>query len=183
MYAIKNNLLYPINVGRNIARTSSQTHFVLPSDIELYPSLHIIPQFLTMIARDDPVVKNNQPAVYVLHIYEVEKKEKVPETKRQLQAMLKKRTAVPFHKWVCSSCHQIPGELAWEKEEEVGGQFVYEVLKRSGKVWEPVYIGTNAEPVFDERFTWQGRSDKRIQVRTSVWDLHFKTSHSESKTF
>lgn len=171
MYAIKNNLLYPINVGRNVARRSAETYFVFPCDIELYPSLHIIPQFLEMIARDDPIIKQNQPAVYPLHIYEVEKNQLVPETKRELQVMLKKRTAIPFHKWVCANCHQIPGELAWEWENEVGGQFVYEVAKREGKVWEPVYIGTNAEPVFDERFSWQGRSDKRIQVSLESKDL------------
>ena len=31
-------ILYPVNVARNIARESSATHFVFPSDIELYPS-------------------------------------------------------------------------------------------------------------------------------------------------
>ena len=33
-----NNLTYPINVGRNIARESALTHFVFASDIELYPN-------------------------------------------------------------------------------------------------------------------------------------------------
>ena len=37
-YRSTNNLTYPVNVGRNIARQSATSHFVFPSDIELYPS-------------------------------------------------------------------------------------------------------------------------------------------------
>lgn len=47
-----NNLTYPINVGRNLARQSALTHFVLPSDIELYPSPGLVQDFLDMIRRD-----------------------------------------------------------------------------------------------------------------------------------
>ena len=31
-------LRYPVNVGRNVARQSANTHFVFPSDVELYPT-------------------------------------------------------------------------------------------------------------------------------------------------
>ena len=37
-YRSTNNLTYPVNVGRNIARQTATSHFVFPSDIELYPS-------------------------------------------------------------------------------------------------------------------------------------------------
>ena len=37
-YRSMNNLTYPVNVGRNIARQSATSHFVFASDIELYPS-------------------------------------------------------------------------------------------------------------------------------------------------
>ena len=30
--------------------------------------------------------------------------------------------------------------------------------------WEPIYIGTNEDPSYDERLTWEGRSDKMVQV-------------------
>ena len=48
---------YPINVARNIARESANTHFVFPADIELYPSPGLIPDFLEMIRRNDQVIK------------------------------------------------------------------------------------------------------------------------------
>ncbi len=48
-YKQTKNLLYPINVARNIARESANTYFVFASDIELYPSPNTIPSFLEMI--------------------------------------------------------------------------------------------------------------------------------------
>ena len=48
----KLGLLYPINVARNVAREASNTHFVFPCDVELYPSPDFIPRFLAMIRRE-----------------------------------------------------------------------------------------------------------------------------------
>ena len=52
MYKSLKNLTYPINVGRNIARKAVNTYFVFACDIELYPSLNLIPQFLQMISKN-----------------------------------------------------------------------------------------------------------------------------------
>lgn len=30
--------------------------------------------------------------------------------------------------------------------------------------WEPLYIGTNDEPLYDERLSWEGKSDKMTQA-------------------
>ena len=37
--------------------------------------------------------------------------------------------------------------------------------KRTGKQhsWEPIFIGTNDDPLYDERLTWEGRGDKMSQ--------------------
>jgi beta-1,4-glucuronyltransferase 1 len=40
------SLDYPVNVGRNIAREAANSHFIFPSDIELYPNPGLIPAFL-----------------------------------------------------------------------------------------------------------------------------------------
>lgn len=58
MYKSKHNLTYPVNVGRNVAREASVTHFLLPSDIELYPNPGLVTQFLKMYSKmKDDVVK------------------------------------------------------------------------------------------------------------------------------
>jgi len=48
-----NNLTYPVNVGRNLAKEAALTHYVLASDIELYPNVGLADDFLTMIQKQD----------------------------------------------------------------------------------------------------------------------------------
>lgn len=44
---------------------------------------------------------------------------------------------------------------------------VFHIGKRTGYFvhWEPIYIGTHADPHYDERLSWEGKSDKMTQVR------------------
>lgn len=43
---------------------------------------------------------------------------------------------------------------------------VFHIGKRTGYFvhWEPIYIGTHADPHYDERLSWEGKSDKMTQV-------------------
>jgi beta-1,4-glucuronyltransferase 1 len=50
-YTKSKNLTYPVNVGRNVARDAALTHFILASDIELYPSPNLPEKFLKMVAK------------------------------------------------------------------------------------------------------------------------------------
>lgn len=77
-YKRKNDLLYPVNVARNIARDAALTHFILPSDIELYPSPYLVPKFLNMIARNQkPLNTSTKPRVFPITIFEVDAKVQV----------------------------------------------------------------------------------------------------------
>ncbi|KAJ8734665.1 hypothetical protein PYW08_013915 [Mythimna loreyi] len=165
-YKQQKNLLYPINVGRNIARSSALTHFVLPSDIELYPSPDLPAKFLNMIARNEPPLSTStNPRVFPLTLFEVDKNSVVPWTKTDLQLMLKNRTAITFHKFVCPTCHNIPNGKEWIAAPEAKYMGVFHVGKRQGKQshWEPIFIGTNEEPYYDERLSWEGKQDKMTQ--------------------
>lgn len=48
-FKMQKSLPYPVNIGRNLARDAALTHFVLASDIELYPSRNLIEKFFEMI--------------------------------------------------------------------------------------------------------------------------------------
>ncbi|CAL4066275.1 unnamed protein product, partial [Meganyctiphanes norvegica] len=50
-YRATRSLSYPVNVARNVARTAAPTWFVLPSDVELYPSAGLPENFLEMAHR------------------------------------------------------------------------------------------------------------------------------------
>ena len=38
------------------------------------------------------------------------------------------------------------------------------LIFRSGALrhWEPIFIGTNKDPTYDERLSWEGRADKMV---------------------
>lgn len=165
MYKNQKKLLYPVNVGRNIAREMAQTHYVLPSDIELYPSPNLVGRFLAMIADNDGPLRRPNPKVFPIPVFEVMRNQRVPETKTQLQEMLHNGTALTFHKKLCSGCHNVPKAIEWQNAHETEGLHVFHVGKRIGKFvhWEPIFIGTHADPLYDERLSWEGKSDKMTQ--------------------
>ncbi|XP_022821529.1 beta-1,4-glucuronyltransferase 1-like [Spodoptera litura] len=166
-YKEKMNLLYPVNVGRNIARAAALTHFLLPLDIELYPSPFLVPQFLNMIARNEPPLStSNKPRVFPLSLFEIDKQYSPPQTKLELQGMLKNKTAIPFHKYVCPTCHNIPRGNEWMAKPETPLMEVFYVGKREKKYshWEPIFIGTHADAYYDDRLSWEGKKDKMTQA-------------------
>lgn len=164
-YRTHRKLLYPVNVGRNIARGAAETYYILPSDIELYPSPGIIGDFLEMIRRQDPPLLGKKPKVFSLAIFEVEGHAQVPTSKKELVTMLRNNTAITFHKRVCPGCHNVPKSKEWTEAAQRPGLHVFHIGKRLGNFvhWEPIFIGTNNDPFYDERLSWEGRSDKMTQ--------------------
>ncbi|XP_037824747.1 LOW QUALITY PROTEIN: beta-1,4-glucuronyltransferase 1-like [Lucilia sericata] len=166
MYKTIKNLTYPINVGRNIARKTVNTYFIFACDIELYPSLGLVDKFLEMVVNNPvAILKGDKPKVFVLPVFEVQKNATLPDNKKELKEMLNNSMAVPFHKFVCSNCHLVPKQKEWVKANYSETLVVFTVGKRYDKFrqWEPFYISDNKEPIFDERVTWEGQSNKRIQ--------------------
>lgn len=121
-YKTQKKLLYPVNVGRNIARDAAMTHFILASDIELYPNPGLTRKFLEMIARNDVPLQRKNPKVFPLSIFEVDAVSQVPRDKTELQELLKTGKAIPFHKRVCSSCHGVPKSKEWMAANETEGR-------------------------------------------------------------
>lgn len=90
--------------------------------------------------------------------------------------MLKAGTAIPFHKKLCSVCHNIPKGKEWQQTPETNELHVFHVGKRTGNFahWEPIFIGTNNDPMYEERLSWEGKSDKMTQGYTfCVLDYDF----------
>lgn len=164
-YRHRLGLDYPVNVARNVARLSAATHFVFPSDIELYPSPNLINDFLSMVKRNPKELQRKQPRVFVNSIFEIAANHSLPNNKAELVTLLNSNTVIPFHKTVCPQCHKIPKAIEWPAAEIKPGMNVFYVGKRMKPFqhWEPIYIGTNQEPLYDERLSWEGRSDKMAQ--------------------
>lgn len=119
-YRSHHNLSYYINVPRNIAQDAAVTHFIFPTDIELYPSEGLAMKFLRMIAFDErPLVQNR---VYVVPTFEVTAQSRPPTNKRQLVKMLKNKTAVEFHVSFCKHCAKVPEIERWKKGSDSEGE-------------------------------------------------------------
>lgn len=71
MYKSRMNLTYPINMARNIAKVNTQTHFVFPSDIELYPTRNYINDFFEFVRRNPKYTERGSRNVYVLPVFEI----------------------------------------------------------------------------------------------------------------
>lgn len=119
---------------------------------------------ITRYSRNNNSLAEN--AVFALPLYEIPADQNIPENKTELQNMIRNNTAFIFHKNLCTPCHKVPDSERWEMKPETKGLDVLSSAKRIGKYkyWEPFYIGTNTDPFFDERLTWEGQSNKMTQV-------------------
>lgn len=145
------------------------TNYVLASDIELYPSLDLIPQFMDMIYRNDTEeFGKSTPRIFTLPVFEIESYAEIPNTKYELVKLIQKKQAFSFHRKICNHCHRIPKYTEWLHSNTIQDDqlSVFHVTKRFGKNrrWEPIFIGTNNDPLFDERLSWEGLKDKMTQV-------------------
>lgn len=104
--------------------------------------------------------------MYPLPIFEIYETEVHPKNKVELIQLIQDKKAFPFHENICRVCHAVPGYEEWLKIEDKNELGISRVAKRIGPYehWEPIYIGTNSEPYYDERLSWEGKSDKMTQV-------------------
>lgn len=110
----ESGLTYPVNVARNVAREASYTSHVLVSDVELLPSINMVPSFRQLMKSY--MSPQNPPTrqVFVLPVFEIEARVRsIPSTKEELQILYKEGQAVYFHRWVCSHCQRFPGLEKW----------------------------------------------------------------------
>ena len=91
--------------------------------------------------------------------------------------MLKNGRAIPFHKKVCPGCHTVPKFKEWVMANETKGLHVFHIGKRMGYYlhWEPIFIGTHDDPLYEERLSWEGKSDKMTQVSFLPPPFHAST--------
>lgn len=103
--------------------------------------------------------------VFVLPIFEVEQNQTIPRNKSELIELTQQGMAVWFHYKICPTCHTIPEADKWLNLDDGTEMKVVSMNKRQGQYdhWEPIYIGTNDEPFYDERLSWEGKSDKMTQ--------------------
>lgn len=162
LYRVARELPYPINVGRNIAQETATTYFIFVSDIELFPNPGVVGEFLKMYARLNHTYRRE---VFVLPVFEVLKDVNVPQDKTELQEMLKNKTAVIFHEKICVTCHKVYNHDKWVETPMQPELDIFVTGKRIGdfRYWEPFFISTIYEPLYEDMLHWDGKHDKMAQ--------------------
>lgn len=89
----------------------------------------------------------------------------VPQDKAELHRLMRARLSNWFHFNFCRVCHLIPYSDKWFSNLNETEMNIFASAKRRGmqSSWEPFYIGTNDEPLWDERLGWEGKSNKMQQ--------------------
>ncbi|KAF5285518.1 hypothetical protein FQR65_LT13215 [Abscondita terminalis] len=133
--------------------------------MELYPSENIIKTFLDMVVKQKHLFTPDARNVFVLPIFEVKSNQVAPLNKTTLIEMYHNRTAFKFHEQICNQCHEVPKVFEWLKLPIENNLKPFTFVKRKEKfrIWEPFYIDTNFEPVFEERINWENGEDKMSQ--------------------
>nr|CAH7749853.1 unnamed protein product [Callosobruchus chinensis] len=155
---------YPINVCRNAARSAAITNDVLVSDIQLMPSEGLAKKFMAM--KETYKLADFLDRVYVLPIFEVDSNEEIPRTKKELIRMAREEKAVYFHRFICTHCQKFPNIAAWMVTDPGDTVKPFITVKREVPYnrWEPIYIGTKNEPLYNELLSWEGLQDKMLQM-------------------
>lgn len=78
--------------------------------------------------------------------------------------MIKSKKAVWYHYNVCANCHVVPNSEEWLEDDGFELR-IASTVKRTGDYskWNPIYIGTNADPEYAESLGWEGKSDTNTQ--------------------
>lgn len=104
--------------------------------------------------------------MFVLPIFEIQQDQHIPQNKSELIDLIHQDMAVWFHFKICPTCHTIPNADKWLQLDEDSEMKVMTTTKRQGQFdhWEPIFIGTKDDPPYDERLSWEGKSDKMTQA-------------------
>jgi hypothetical protein len=172
-YRSKRGLPYPINTARNVARTGSSTNHFLTADISFRTSPDLADKFISFVeeskeAEKLEAEKTRSPIVYVVPAFSVDITATIPRTKSDLSESYADGKSVLLDRFSCAHCHKFPGLKKWLKEEgEERENGIFTVASRHHPFhdWEPLFIGNQELPLYDERLYWEG-------LKTRVSLLH-----------
>lgn len=156
--------IFTSNVARNIAREAANTHFILACDIQLYPSVGFVEQFLDMLHLNRSLIvtdPDQTPRVYSIPIFEIDEAERIPRNKFELLSALKRNRA----KSMAGDNNRLENwiNLAANTSDSL---IVFKTTFREDDyvAWEPVFVSDNNEPLFEESVPLEGVYNKRLQV-------------------
>lgn len=171
LFRYTDNVIFPINLARNQARSLAKTKYIMSLDIELYPTPDLSAKFIEFIGRIENRRSENQ--VYLLPLFELDASVvNLPNNKTELYNLHKQGKAIWFHQLyrnrtspigTKNRSFNIKDQDDWFEHESINEQlniFRNQKHPKRSNDWEPFFIGTISEPEFDETMSWEGRKNK-----------------------
>jgi N-acetyllactosaminide beta-1,3-N-acetylglucosaminyltransferase len=89
----------------------------------------------------------------------------MPINKQDLIKLYYRKIILPFNNETCAACSKIPFFQKWLKPSKSRQLAIFATAKREKTFnhWDPVFIGTRRDPIFDERLYW-GQADRTSQA-------------------
>lgn len=111
-------------------------------------------------------------------VLEVALGQEMPRDKEELRSLYDEGLVDWLRSDHCANCLAIPEKFNWMNDIEDTEIKILGTLKRRGELRfsEPTYIGTNAEPLWDERLTVESKFDRSQQAYAMClldYDYHF----------
>uniref|UniRef100_A0A3P9K8D8 Beta-1,4-glucuronyltransferase 1 n=1 Tax=Oryzias latipes TaxID=8090 RepID=A0A3P9K8D8_ORYLA len=152
-YDMNGNVSYPNNLLRNIARSGTESSYILVIDIDMMPSADLHQQFLNLVMKRQPT----SDEVFVLPAFEIRHARKIPANKAELVQLYQVGEVRPFYEELCPRC-QAPTNYSQWVNNHVRGIGTLEVAYTLTWVdpWEPFYIGPRTVPLYNENFKQYG---------------------------
>jgi hypothetical protein len=178
----------PVNVLRNIARNTANTKYVLVTNVDLYPSVHLAGNFNELInsetEKSNKQLADLERCIFPLPAFEVELgagEQQIPKTKRDLVELSSKGKIRPYREAGCDLCHEFSRQRDWLNSTGEGGGAdqsdklaVFETIEwtRSGPFtgWSPFFLAQNTYRNYNENLL----SNERIDVMYEMCLLNYR---------
>ncbi|XP_076018539.1 beta-1,4-glucuronyltransferase 1 [Genypterus blacodes] len=152
-YDISGNISYPNNLLRNVARSGTESSYILVIDMDMVPSADLHQQFLEMITKRESA----SDEVFVLPAFEIRHAKKIPATKAELVQLYQVGEVRPFYEELCPRCQAPTNYSQWVNSHVRGaGTLAVAYTLTWVDPWEPFYIGPRSVPLYDENFKQYG---------------------------
>ncbi|XP_043934186.1 beta-1,4-glucuronyltransferase 1 [Protopterus annectens] len=151
-YAIGNNASYPNNLLRNVARTGTNSKYLMTIDIDMLPSEKLHSEFLNLIEEN---VDIEEQTLFVVPAFEIRHTRRIPSTKSELLQLYQVGEVRAFYEELCWKCHAPTNYSRWINLS-VDSKLAEAYAVEWRDPWEPFYVSVNSVPLFDERFKQYG---------------------------
>ena len=175
----KDQIVYPHNVLRNVARSAVYTEFFLLIDVDLLPSSGLRKNFVNFVTKNEKWDDHEDSQVYIVPAFEMASNQEMPKSKADLTDLYSKKQLRAFHTDTCENCHKPEKFEKWSSLPE--GDLAVGFEAEWSEHWEPFYFARRNIPMYAERF--KEHLFDRIQQICELYIAGFKDGFRRFKIY